>query len=413
MVDPLEEFRQAERHRVVSDRSQEWPAVLRVGDSTAELTTEPAVIEVGEAPDRPPDVDDLDVIFAAWGLSRDEWELDAGTLRANVWPMAVGPGDVRLFRQWKATLRRVGSRADIAPILDGIRRMRPRRRRSPSAGRTRVLAVADPQMGKAGADGSAAVAGRWLAGVQGVLDAEQRARKLGYGTDRIIVALMGDLIESCSSSHQSQLFELDLHLTDQIRLVHECVWQTVKAVAPLWQQVDVAAVPGNHGEVRASKGQGLSTMPSDNFDVAIPDMVRRSIVELNPEPFEHVRWWMPHGEELVVVMPVDDVGVGMAHGHQFRGAGDPLLKAERWWANQLVNDSRSELASVQVLLVGHYHHLRVQRSGDRTLILCPSLEDREGSRWFTNATGAQCPPGMLSFVVDGQSPWPVRNLEEL
>lgn len=390
---------------------QEWPAALEIGEHTAEITTTPEAVASGAAPDRPPGADDLDIIFAAWGLSRSEWELDAGTLRANVWPMAVGPGDVRLFRQWKGTLRRVGSRADVKPLLDGIRKIRPKQRKPVPEGRTRVVALADPQMGKAGSQGSAAIAERWLTGVQNVIDAEARGRKLGYGTDRLVVALMGDLIESCSSSHQSQLFELDLHLTDQIRLVHECVWQTVKAVAPIWDKVDVAAVPGNHGEVRASKGQGLSTVPSDNFDVAIPDMVRRSIVEMNPEPFAHVDWWMPHNEELLVALPVDSLGLGMVHGHQFRGSGNPLLKAEKWWAQQLVNDSRSELAAVDVLLVGHYHHFRVQRTGDRTLILCPSIEDPEGSRWFANSTGANCPPGTLTFVLDDESSWPVRNLE--
>lgn len=410
MTDPLAEFRAAEHPKVHRQHPNEWPATLEIRDSDGDIVTAPEPVADGIPPDGEPGADDIARIFAAWGLDQNQWEIEDGTIAANVWPMVIASGEVRLFRQWKAKLRRKGSRADVGPVLDGIRRLRPRKRRSPANGRTRVLAVADPQMGKAGAEGSGAIAERWMDAVQRTLDDETRARKLGYGTDTLVLALMGDLIESCSSTHDSQPFELDLHLTDQIKVVHECVWQTVKAVAPEWETVHVAAVPGNHGEVRSRKGGGIATSPSDNFDVAIPDMVRRSIVEMNPEPFAHVDWWMPRGDELTVVLPLERT-LGLAHGHQFAGGGDPLTRATKWWADHLVNDGDSELAAVDVMLVGHWHHFRVQRSGTRTLILCPSLENPEGSRWFQNKTGANCPPGVLTFVLDGEHRWGVRNLE--
>jgi len=408
--DPLEEFRQADRPKVHRKHPHEWPANLELGEHHANITTAPEPLTEGVPADAGPGEDDIARIFAAWGLDPEQWEIEGGTIVANVWPMVIAQGEVRLFRQWRGRLRKRQTRADVGKVLHGVRQMRPRKRRGPATGGTRVVAVADPQMGKAGSEGSVAVAQRWLDAIQRTLDDEVRARKLGYGTDTLLIALMGDLIESCSSTHDSQLFELDLHLTDQIKVVHECIWQTVKALAPEWGTVHVAAVPGNHGEVRSRKGGGIATSPSDNFDTAIPDMVRRSILELNPEPFRHVEWWMPRGEELTVVLPLERT-VGLAHGHQFSGGGDPLRKATKWWADHLVNDGDSELAGVDVMLVGHWHHFRVQRSGTRTLILCPSLENDEGSRWFRNRTGANCPPGLLTFVLDANHPWGVRHLE--
>ena len=406
--DPLAEFRQPDRPTAAVQHRQQWPAQLLLGDRTAQVVTEPAITDQAATE---PTGDDLDMIFDAWGLDRDQWEIDGSTVRVNAWPATIGPGETVTFRQFKATLRRVGDRADIAPILDGIRRLRPRTRpAAPAGGRTRVVAFADPQVGKAGTDGAIGIRDRWMHAISSVIADERKHRKLDYGTDTLVVALMGDLIENCMSGHDSQLYELDLHLTDQIRLVQELIWETVRAFAPMWGTVHVAAVPGNHGEVRSRRGGGMVTAPSDNFDVLIPDMVRRQIEQMNPEPFAHVQWWMPRGEELVVVLPLGDCTLGMIHGHQTRGSGDPLLRATKWWADNLVNDRDSELGAVDVLLVGHHHHHRVQRSGTRTLILCPSLEDGDGSRWWANRTGALSPPGVLTFTVDPGRTWPVQVL---
>lgn len=394
------------------------PAALEVNhaNGTADLVAEPELVPEGVPPDAKPDEDDISRIFAAWGLSQDEWEIDGNLIWANSWPMVIAAGDIKVFRQWKAKLRKRHTRSDVNQVLEGVRRMRPRKNRAPAAaGRVRNFVVADPQMGKAAVGGSERIVNRWMDSVQQTLDSEMRARRMGYGTDRLIIPLMGDLIENCTSGHQSQHYEIDLHLTDQVKVVHECIWQTIKAMAPEWESVQVAAAPGNHGEAaRIGKGAQNSTMPSDNWDVAIPDMVRRSIAEMAPDGvFDHVEWFMPHSEELTVVMPISDsLTLGMAHGHQFAGGkGDPLVKALNWWKEHLVNDAETELAHVDVMLVGHFHHFRIQRSGTRTLILCPSLENEEGSRWFQNKTGANCPPGALTFILDADHPWPVRQLE--
>jgi predicted phosphodiesterase len=54
-----------------------------------------------------------------------------------------------------------------------------------------------------------------------------------------------------------------------------------------------------------------------------------------------------------------------------------------------------------ILLVGHFHHLRVETYGDsQTMFVAPSMDG--GSGWFTNTAGESSRPGVLTFMVDGE-----------
>ncbi len=335
-------------------------------------------------------------LIEGWGLDPEAWRIIDGTLVANRWQaMTGGANDQVWMYQYKARLERIVPilRADVKDLFRRIRAKRPTPDR-PSGELTFLLAIGDTQVGKGDGDGSAGTVDRWRSSLARQAARIKLLRRLGYTVGGIAVVLMGDLRESCTGNYSSQQFTTDLTETEQLAVLEHLIYETIFELVPLADRFDVAAVPGNHGEVR--DGGHDYTRPSDNHDVAVVQTVHRGTVQNDNEALSHIRWHYPEGEELTVTLDLSGVRVAFAHGHQFkRGGSLPAAKAQEWWRGQAHNQTLP--GSATLLLSAHYHHLLVAQSGTKTHIQIPALDG--GSQWWFNRTGDFSPPGMFSCLV--------------
>lgn len=326
-----------------------------------------------------------------WGFDPAEVEV-VEPARVSAWEgQAKGGGTVTL-RAFKGQVRRrsIGSAIDVDILCDEIRRHKPAKRQPPTGTTAFVVCVADWQIGKPDGDGTAGTVRRVLAGIDAVTARIRELRRLGRPLGSLYVVGLGDIIESCDGHYDMQAFGVELNLTEQVRVARRLIVKALTTWAPLFEQVVVPVVPGNHGENR--RGGKAFTDFADNHDVAVFEQAA-AVLEANPDTYGHVSFVFPTGQDLTVTLDIAGTVTALAHGHQFRGGS----KAQAWWASQA--HGMQPPGDATLLLSGHYHHLRVEQSGAKTWLQAPALDG--GSTWWVNQTGQESPPGILTMTVGG------------
>lgn len=285
-------------------------------------------------------------------------------------------------------LRQNGPRADVAELVRQIRRHKAAKP-APSGASAFVVCVSDWQIGKADGDGTEGTVRRVLVGIDRVEQRIKELRRNGRSLGSLYVVGLGDLIENCDGHYAQQAWRTELTLTEQIRVTRQLLTAAVTRWAKLFGTVVVAAVPGNHGEVRKN-GKSFTDF-RDNHDLDVFATVRE-VLAANPDAYGHVSFVFPTGQDLTVTLDVAGTVVGLAHGHQFRN----VSKAMDWWAQQA--HGRQPIGDADLLLSGHFHHLRLVQDR-KTWIQAPALDG--GSDWWRQQTGQDSPPGLLTLVVGG------------
>lgn len=326
-----------------------------------------------------------------WGFDPTEVEV-VEPARVSAWEgQAKGGGTVTL-RAFKAALRRRDTRSgvDVDKLCDEIRRHKSHKRPAPGGDLAFVVALADWQIGKPDGDGTAGTVRRVLTALDAVTARIRELRRAGRPLGHLYVVGLGDIIEACDGHYDMQAFGVELNLTEQVRVARRLIVKALTTWAPLFEQVVVPVVPGNHGENR--RGGKAFTDFADNHDVAVFEQAA-AVLEANPDTYGHVHFVFPTGQDLTVTLDIAGTVTALAHGHQFRGGN----KAQAWWASQA--HGMQPPGDATLLLSGHFHHLRVEQSGAKTWMQAPALDG--GSTWWTNQTGQDAPPGVLTLTVGG------------
>lgn len=332
-----------------------------------------------------------DTELRRWGFDPAEVEV-VEPARVSAWEgQAKGGGTVTL-RAFKAAIRRRSTlpNADVDKLCDEIRRHKSAKRSAPGGDVAFVVALADWQIGKPDGDGTAGTVRRVLESIDKVTSRIRELRKLGRPLGQMYVVGLGDIIEACDGHYDMQTFGVELNLTEQVRVARRLIVKALTTWAPLFEQVVVPVVPGNHGENR--RGGKAFTDFADNHDVAVFEQAA-AVLEANPGAYGHVHFVFPTGQDLTVTLDIAGTVTSLAHGHQFRGGS----KAQAWWAAQA--HGMQPPGDATLLLSGHFHHLRVEQSGAKTWMQAPALDG--GSTWWTNQTGQDSPPGVLTLTVGG------------
>lgn len=335
-----------------------------------------------------------DALIEDWGLDPAEVQVVEGSVQIRAWDANVGGGEIKRLRYYKASLERRTAGID-AEDLDEIKRALLRRKpvkgkaRSLSVGGTRIVCLADWQVGKGDGDGLEGTIARIADGID---DAARAAR----GADRVVLAGLGDVIEQCSGHYPGQAFTVHLDRREQMRVARRLILRAVDAFAPL-APVDVVAVPGNHGENR--EGGKAFTRVSDNDDLAVFEQV--ADICNSTERYPDVRFgFPPEDDPTVVTIDAGVTRVAFAHGHNLDRGATGQQKAHTWWKGQMAGHRPA--GECDLLVTGHYHHLVVHEGSGRTWMQCPAMDG--GSEWWINKTGETAPPGMLSFTVGDYGP---------
>lgn len=318
-------------------------------------------------------------------------EREVKLTQVRYWGVA---GQELSYCRFSITDRAVGGQLDMDGLMRAAKAVK--RTTTPKArGTERALVVswADLQVGKVGSLGDSATL---VERVSEKIDAlEKHARVIKADTAYLVD--VGDCIENFENT-SSQLFTNDLSLPEQIRLARRLFTECAMRLAKTHSKVVVAGVPSNHGAWR--RGKGSLGKPLDDFGIETVVAVADAFA-LNPQAFGHVSFVLPGEWEETLALDIHGTILSIAHGHQVNRPEGLAL----WWAKQV--HGGQPCADADILLTGHFHHLRVQETGmsahtgrSKWIIQAPTLDN--GSDWYRHRSGESSTPAMLTFVVDAE-----------
>lgn len=349
-------------------------------------------------------VADWDTLLEESGYDASLFEV-VDPVKVSMWDSAFD-GGVRKLYSYKFGVKVKATPAlqdaDYKDIVELVRKHRPSRAYLETGPATFVICLADIQIGKPDGNGTKAVVERFLTAQNDITNRIIELKKMGREIGKIIILGVGDLVEGCDGHYSTQSFTVELNRREQIRVLRRLLTKAICEWSKYASEVEIYCVPGNHGENR--KDYKSYTNRGDNDDVAVFEMVAE-ILAFNPEAYGHVQFFIPENEVYQTIQVGDRI-LGLAHGHITGGGADPQKKIKEWWKGH--SFGKRPMSQANLLITGHYHHFSVIEYDLNTIhIQCPALDD--GSEWYSDLSGMESRPGVLTFVMDSTKPY--RDLE--
>lgn len=363
------------------DRKAQWvPGIEWKGDE-GEVTTLPMEGEI--APD-------WTGVLRMWGLDPNYFAVVEPVL-FNVWGDPLGV----LNRQWKGKVVRIqDSKKDynLDKLKEEIKNHKRKKVEIIYGEGVFNVVLADWQLGKPEGGGTEATAQRVLNAIEAVLRrvAELKRLKRPLGTLQIIWT--GDSVEGCLGHYEMQTFGVDLDRRGQVNAVRTLLLEAIRVWSPHFDKVRLIAVGGNHGENRSSNGKAFTTL-ADNDDLAVIDQVK-DVLAFNQEAYGHIEVIMAP-DHLSLTVETAGWILGLTHGHTARSGSTAELKLKTWLSKMSLG--RQPIGECDILVTGHYHHLRQADWGSVHWLQAPALDG--GSEWFRLTTGEHSEPGVLTFAT--------------
>lgn len=318
------------------------------------------------------------------------------TLNQNAWTRETPGQELAVTKpNWRYRFKvvkddRVISAAAIEEIKDRILAVAPfaasNRPDVAGNGSTFVIPLADFQIGKGsqGEGGTDVLIERFQEQLTQILIDYKRS-----GARKVLIADVGD--NSCEGEQNvaSQIGTNDLQFTDQLVVWFRMFTKIITELAAVCPEVLVVGVPSNHSQHRKD-GKPIGD-PGNDYGLMTLKMVETTLA-LNPAAFSHVTFARPERHKESLSVEVSGTVIGFAHGHQ---SGSPD-RVPDFLTKQIAG--RQPLEAADIIVTGHFHHLRVQNIiGNRWWFQCPASD--AGSAWFTNRSGEFSSPGILTFCV--------------
>lgn len=261
----------------------------------------------------------------------------------------------------------------------------------PLHGGAYCLCLADFQAGKAqeARGGTAELVVR----VRSIIRQARAAVAVEKPAEAVIFEL-GDICEgNANHTSQSQLAANDLSQAEQLEVCARLILEAIAALAPLVPKLTLVCVRSNHGEER----RGGQAVGRGDFGILVGRTIAAALKLAGAEWAGRVRVITQNALETGVGIVVQGLPIAAFHGH--------YAKSEKniptWIAQQAGGVGEHAAGAcyreAQVVLHGHFHHLRIEQSRGRTIIGCPSLE--AGSAWVERASGEYGQPGALALRV--------------
>jgi hypothetical protein len=338
------------------------------------------------------------------GYDPDHFKIEGDRLEHRSWDV---PGHGTMHYVKARIVKRIAEH-DIKNFIRKVRKYRKSDKPKPNGDYGLSIFIADPQVGKGEGGGVEELARRFGRLQQEVVDLVREYRKVGKPVGHIAVAGVGDIIENCSNWYPGQNFQIELGLTDQIDMAIEVILDSVRLWVPLVDRFTIADTPGNHGEHRAEKGQ-IATDDADNFDRLVFRSLWR-IMREREDLWGHITWANPY-DDMCTVYDIDGTIFGLSHGH-LGGRSRPANIGKRqldFWANQKLDDR--PLASADIFVTAHYHHLLNAEHGSKYWYQCPTMDG--GSKYFTENSGQRSVPGVLTLLTGPGLGRPIQRVLDI
>ena len=346
-----------------------------------------------------------DIYLAELGFDPKEFEI-IEPFEVRTWTANMGAGETEQFYYYKAKIiskNPTNSKDfDYKNLLKEIKAYKGQPQKI-TGNSSFIVCLSDWQMGKRDGDGTQGIVKRIEQMIPDVTARIKDLKKNGVDLANLYVFGLGDIVEGCDGFYPMQEFSVEYDLRRQKMIARRLLVKAIKTWAPLFKNVVVACVPGNHGENRKN-GKAFTSF-GDNFDVSLFDEAQEILSE-NPA-YKKIKFIIPENE-LWITLDISGTIVGLAHGHQFRTGGRySHQKAVAWLSGQAFG--MTDVGDSDILISGHFHHLFVVNEGKRTLMQCPSVDG--GSEWFENMTGKTSYSGTLTFsITPGKTQLPWDNL---
>ena len=216
-----------------------------------------------------------------------------------------------------------------------------------------------------------------------------------HGGRKALILDPGDLTEGFENTAQ-QRFTNDLSHPAQLRVARAILTDFVTTVASVFDEVQVATCPSNHGAWR--KGKDYLGRPGDDYGIDVHLSVRDILSR--DDRYAHVTWINSEDDSVwspVTQVPVEGKTLLLTHGDMSNSAD----KVVDWWKMQSFDHTYARDAFA--LVTGHWHHVRTHQTGvlddgtPRWWIQAPTMDN--GSSWWENKSGDTSAPGILLFTV--------------
>ena len=359
-----------------------WEPYVEITGNTAKAVSQPT------AEINPDEVE----LTKGFNLDPEEWEV-VGEINCRRWERNEG----EWLHYYKCNYRRRTSvDREIKELTKEVLKRKPpaKSKKKPSYDNSAfILCIADMQAGSGEGGGAQGLVDRFVDAVDRKVDHIKDLHKIGIKPSKCVIASLADLVEGICGFYASQSFSIDLNARDQQKLVVSLLHYAVESMLPLFDEITVTGIPGNHGQYRQN-GKAI-TDDGDNMDLLVLDNLAFSYA-LNPDVYGKVEFIIPK-DQVSFGFNVANTTIGLNHGHIGGSGANPELKILNWWKGQLLGRTDSGVAEADILVTGHFHHFRTATVGSRTWFQCPALDG--GSKWFRDATGNDAPAGLLSFVV--------------
>ena len=333
-------------------------------------------------------------LLKEWNFDPQEFYIDEDSIRFSTWDTQLKGGKVEQMYAFKAIIKRKKPKHDkfFNDLLKQVKNKKPKKISTKKGPNAYFFICADWQFGKAEYNTD------W--GVDETIDyiknAIEKAKKdiknhnkNGVVIDEIYIIGLGDLIENCYGFFDHQPFNVELTRTEQEHIVRLMILEVLDGLLALASTIVIGGVPGNHAEYRSGKAQ-VSTTRLDNSDTTVFQIIGE-IIE-GRERYKHVKVVVP--DDFYLTLEVKTKRVTFYHGHITGGGGNAENKLMNWWKNQAM--ARLPSGTADLLVTGHYHHLRILQERGRTWIQSPSLDT---SYELESRMGLTTSHGILSFTL--------------
>jgi hypothetical protein len=332
-----------------------------------------------------PSQPNFDEFLRERGYPPEEYEV-VGTPRTSQWQTYHGDW----LTSYRFSFRKRNLAIDLPTLLREARKAKPIDTKPAGLEKALVICPADLQVGKVGSRGGSR---ELIARVyRSFTRIEAMAKQGKY--EHIYILDLGDIIESVSNKASlNQLESNDLSPMQQVDLAASLMFDLIKRMVK-FAPVTYGSIASNHCQNRMN-GQQIGRPGLDDWGIVIAQQLRRLTTELEWKVNYLVP--QPHDEGFAFQYGVNTVGV--VHGHQVaRPEG-----MEKWWEKQTFGNQWS--APCNLLLHGHFHHLRVTElgqhisGGSRYLVMAPTSDN--GSDWFRLAGGgSDSTTGIMTFELE-------------
>lgn len=334
-------------------------------------------------------------VLRGFGLDPDVFEVVDDTVKLSKWQQSKGLEDgtrstIWLYSYTARFTRKAPSltESDLQSTRDRIAKWKPRKPQPTRDGVpcTYLVNLADLQLGKSQGGGIDGAIERIENALERSVEQLVHLRKR-YNVERVMVANMGDPIESCQQNYPSQLHTVKANLREQMGLALDVLVKTIEVHGA----DDFLSVLSNHGEFNRKGGRQV-TGDSDSADGFFGDELRR-LFDRTPD-VGPTRWLIPH-DEMTMLADLSGVKVAFAHGHKIPSQA----QESDWLKGQSIRLLREQGSEPRIWVTAHLHHLNVRDYGPWFRFQCPSLDG--GSKYFTDSfgKGEWATAGLLTMLV--------------